>query len=67
MSAWYSVPFSVATPTTRPPLTMTCLTGASVTISPPNDLNALAIDFDTAPMPPRAKPQAPIEPSTSPM
>ena len=42
-------------------------TSASVMISPPKDLNALPSALDTAPMPPRAKPQEPIDPSTSPM
>ena len=67
MFARYSLPFAVATPVTRPLRTSTRSTGASVMISPPCALNAEAIAFDTEPMPPRAKPQAPIEPSTSPM
>ena len=45
MSAWYSVPFSVTTPATRPPLTMTWATGASVTISPPKDFERVRDGF----------------------
>src|SRR6185295_15261507 len=65
--ARYSLPLAQATPVTRLPLTSTRTTSASVTISPPKDLNALPSAFDTAPMPPRAKPHEPIDPSTSPM
>ena len=61
------MPFSVATPATLAALDDDLRDRRVQTISPPNDLNAFAIAFDTAPMPPRAKPQAPIEPSTSPM
>ena len=62
-----SSPFSSATPDTLPSLTMILLTPASVRSSPPAAWNAPAIAFETEPMPPRARPQDPTLPSTSPM
>ena len=67
MSAESSSPFSSTTPMALPSLTRTRSTPASVRILPPCSSSALAIDFEIAPMPPRASPQAPMLPSTSPM
>ena len=62
-----SSPLARATPVTRPFLTSTCATGASVRISAPASRAAEAIASATAPVPPLAKPHARKWPSISPM
>ena len=62
-----SSPFSSATPSARPFLTMTLLTPALQRISAPKLRAADAIASLTAPVPPLAKPQARNTPSSSPM
>jgi hypothetical protein len=59
-------PSASSTPAALPPSTTTCLTGASVRISTPLALQALAMAWVMAPMPPIAWPQAPFLPFTSP-
>ncbi len=66
-SAVYSSPFSSATPVARPLRTWMRSTPEPVTISPPWSRRQAPIASAMAPMPPRAKPQAPAVPSTSPI
>ena len=62
-----SSPDSRATPTARPPLTITRATGASVRISAPSARAALPIALLMPPVPPFGIPQARNAPSISPM
>ncbi len=66
-SAWISSPDSSATPTARPPLTMTFATGASVRISAPSARAASPIALLIPPVPPLGMPHARNAPSISPM
>ena len=66
-SASMTSPLSSVTPVVRPPFTSMRATGASVRISTPSESAALAIAFDTPPVPPLGMPHARNAPSISPM
>ena len=66
-SAYTQSPFSSTTPVARPRLTKIFETLASVSISAPASLAALAIALEIAPVPPRGNPQDRKAPSISPI